>query len=205
MKQIMRLKKMANTARKDLDAGANLKPRDKRSDETHADGNGDGDGVDRTVAKNNNKATNNSVSLSLDGKDTSVGTMLGNHLNESTLDQEQSSDLAITSAQYMRGTDGQSQLSCGDDRSGDGASGVLSFLGESPLFDRSVTEEDEAERTLSRDGHHHWTPTDDYEANSILRSLTQRQPPPLQAEPRRRRHGPIADRPAVNGAGHGQL
>mmetsp|Transcript_9554 Transcript_9554/g.20753 ORF Transcript_9554/g.20753 Transcript_9554/m.20753 type:complete len:146 (+) Transcript_9554:775-1212(+) len=100
--------------------------------------------------KNNNKATNNSVSLSLDGKDTSVGTMLGNHLNESTLDQEQSSDLAITPARWMRGTDGQSQLSCGDDRSGDGASGVLSFLGESPLFDRSVAEEDEAERTLSR-------------------------------------------------------
>ncbi len=50
----------------------------------------------------------------------------------------------------MQGTDGQSQLSCSNDSSGDGASGVLSFLGESPLFDWSVAEEDKAERTLSR-------------------------------------------------------
>eukprot|EP00584_Thalassiosira_punctigera_P006283 CAMPEP_0172528520 /NCGR_PEP_ID=MMETSP1067-20121228/2898_1 /TAXON_ID=265564 ORGANISM="Thalassiosira punctigera, Strain Tpunct2005C2" /NCGR_SAMPLE_ID=MMETSP1067 /ASSEMBLY_ACC=CAM_ASM_000444 /LENGTH=52 /DNA_ID=CAMNT_0013312447 /DNA_START=107 /DNA_END=261 /DNA_ORIENTATION=+ len=52
----MRLRQMANAARKQLDAGADLKPRENRSDETHADGNGDGDGVDSTVAKNNNKA-----------------------------------------------------------------------------------------------------------------------------------------------------
>ncbi len=40
MKQIKRLKQMANAARKELDGGADLKPHEKRSDETPADGKG---------------------------------------------------------------------------------------------------------------------------------------------------------------------
>mmetsp|Transcript_35074 Transcript_35074/g.73994 ORF Transcript_35074/g.73994 Transcript_35074/m.73994 type:complete len:1706 (-) Transcript_35074:109-5226(-) len=153
MKQIMKRKQMANAARKELDSSAGAAAAaahdEKESDETIPV---DDDGVATSTVENNKAAMNNSQST--EEKDTSIWAMMGNHLNESTMDQEQSSELAITPARWMQQNDVPSRWSSnGSNHSGnggDGASGVLSFLGESPLFDQSVTEENEAERNLSR-------------------------------------------------------
>ena len=72
--------------------------------------------------------------------------MMGGELNNTTMDHEEPSEVAITPAQWR--SENKGDVNGG--ASGDGASGVLSFLGESPLFDQSVADSKEAEKNLTR-------------------------------------------------------
>jgi len=140
------------------------------------------------VLNNNNisstASTNNSeeeeLSISVDGKDSestaASWAMLGNHLNETTMDRDElitsadeddmllllsSSDnnmmitpVALKRRQHELHTESLNDGGSASDVGG-GASGVLSFLGESPLFDQTIEEEegegeDEAERNLCK-------------------------------------------------------
>ena len=180
MKQIMKRKQMANAARKDLDldtgacrSTARAAPlatasREEKTSEQKSDKNPEGTPLEREedvcaetalptdYGGSNNAANETSVSSPPDSKDTSVWAMLGNHLDESTLDQDQSSILMISPASWKNGNycgpisrsgDGDSS---GEEGATSGASGVLSFLGESPLFDTAIVEKNEVERNLSR-------------------------------------------------------
>lgn len=110
---------------------------------------------------------NNSPSASEEKEDesspSSSWAMLGCHMNETSLDDEgassellllENSDLAVSpysirdnTNNIMRNGDGG-----GDGDGASGISGVLTFLGESPLFDQTLIseEEDEVERNLCR-------------------------------------------------------
>lgn len=72
--------------------------------------------------------------------------MMGGEINNTTMDHEEPSEIAITPAQWRCENRGDMNGSS----SGDGASGVLSFLGESPLFDQSVADSKEAEKNLTQ-------------------------------------------------------
>ena len=85
------------------------------------------------------------VDSSLSDDDESFA-MMGRELNNTTMDNEEPSDIAITPAQWR--CESKGEINGGT--SGDGASGVLSFLGESPLFDQSVTDSNEAEKNLTQ-------------------------------------------------------
>ncbi|KAL9180436.1 hypothetical protein ACHAXT_008406 [Thalassiosira profunda] len=127
MKKIMRRKQMATAARKELDAPSK--------------GAAAGDG------------SSAGESGSLDMSDGSAWAMMHNHCDETTMDQEQASELAITPGQWKHELYSLSSVGSRNSRSlrgGDGASGVLSFLGESPLFDNTIVEEDEVENNLQR-------------------------------------------------------
>jgi len=175
MKQIMRRKQLANAARKEMDDYASVSD-EKKSEEVVVNQEEDGRATAITATP---KATTehelniteflNGESISLDEKDTSAWALLGNHLNETTLDNTDSSllsmqlldssEVAISPAHWKQGHhDGARSQSLSSNNSnmigsGDGASGVsgvLSFLGESPLFDQTISEENEAERNLCR-------------------------------------------------------
>ena len=178
MRQIMRRKELANMARKELDASSAAKKSKEVADCNEGStmdkgATNDDDNIESLVVEDGES------SLSLDERDASSGAssqwaMLGNHMNETTMDREENSaelesELALISPARWKQQEQQQQhdlrsesLSVGDDSNlgntiGDGSnggiSGVLSFLGESPLFDETIAEDDdgdEATRNLDR-------------------------------------------------------
>ncbi|KAL7539525.1 hypothetical protein ACHAXR_009909 [Thalassiosira sp. AJA248-18] len=171
MKQIMKRKQMANAAREELDHNNNNGQKNNSSSQVN-----NNNEEDAVLVNNAHEDLNDTTraaltigrsdSLSLDEKDTSSWAMMGNHLNETTLDNE--SNIAISPEQLKQHGGGVpsewSSTSSGSGLSSSGAaaaagasgisgiSGVLSFLGESPLFsDETITEEQyEAETNLTR-------------------------------------------------------
>lgn len=173
MKQIMRRKQLANVARKELDASWEAKK--SRGVANEEDGGRAEAGGERPTTEcgatnddDGEPPVDDGESRSSDERDASGASspwaMLGNHLNETTMDREENSaELASELAQIsparweqqrhdLRSESLSSESNLGNTigSSNGGISGVLSFLGESPLFDQTVAEEDEAERNLNR-------------------------------------------------------
>jgi len=185
MKQIMRRKQLSTAAmaRKQASSSANdvelVANAHFAMDQVLNNNN-----ISSTASTNNNNSEELSLSLD-DGKDSestaASWAMLGNHLNETTMDRDElitsadeddmllllsSSDnmmitpVALKKRQHELHTeslsgDNGSNVCGGSSVDVGGASGVLSFLGESPLFDQTIEEEeaeveDEAERNLCK-------------------------------------------------------
>jgi len=186
MKQIMRRKQLStaamarkNSATNDVELVANA-----QAAMDHVLNNIN---ISSTASTNNNNSEEEELSISVDGKDSDTASswaMLGNHLNETTMDRDElitsadeddmllllsSSDnmmitpVALKKRQHelhtesLGGGGSNGGNVCGGSSVSDvgGASGVLSFLGDSPLFDQTIEEEeeegeDEAERNLCK-------------------------------------------------------
>ena len=185
MKEIMRRKQLSSSSaqhyssskKQPLDVDIHIMPSDEmkcndnqQQQQLVADARAAMDHVLNNNPNNNNINNFGDYSLSLDGKESTEASsswaMLGNHLNETTMDNEEdssdlnmmllgSSDMMITPVALKRRQHAQqmtmqneSPLGLGGDGGASGVSGVsgvLSFLGDSPLFDQTIDDEEEEE------------------------------------------------------------